>query len=149
MLKLIQGAFMIEIIIPMFLQVLLTFAILFAVGIMRYRSVSKRTVHPKDYVLMTGQDQWPVMMQRLGRAFHNQLEIPLLFYVLAILILVTEVESKLLLNLAWAFVGLRYLHALIHIAYNKVIHRFVVFIVSCLVLLVMWVLFIIEINLIV
>jgi hypothetical protein len=137
---------MIEIIIPVFLQVMLTFAILFAVGYLRLRSVGQRTVHPKDYVLMTGQDQWPVMIQRLGRSFHNQLEVPMLFYVLAILILVTDIESQLLMNLAWVYVGLRYLHALIHIAYNKVIHRFTVYIISCVVLLAMWVLFLFEIN---
>ena len=137
---------MIEIIIPVFLQVMLTFAILFAVGYLRLRSVGQRTVHPKDYVLMTGQDQWPVMIQRLGRSFHNQLEVPMLFYVLAILILVTDIQSQLLMNMAWVYVGLRYLHALIHIAYNKVIHRFTVYIISCLVLLAMWVLFLFEIN---
>ena len=137
---------MIEIIIPVFLQVLLTFGILFTVGFLRYRSVSKRTVHPKDYVLMTGQDQWPVMIQQLGRAFHNQLEMPLLFYVLSLLILVTEVQAQILLNLAWVYVGLRYLHALIHVFYNKVIFRFSVFLISSLVLLAMWVLFVFEIN---
>lgn len=137
---------MIEIIIPVFLQVMLTFAILFTLGVLRYRSVGQRTVHPKDYVLMTGQDQWPVMIQRLGRSFHNQLEVPLLFYVLVILILVTDVKAAMLLNLAWVYVGLRYLHALVHIVYNKVIHRFTIYIISCLVLLVMWFLFLFEIN---
>ncbi len=137
---------MIEIMIPVFLQVMLTFAILFVLGILRYRSVSQRTVHPKDYVLMTGQDQWPVNIQRLGRSFHNQLEVPLLFYVLALAILVTEVQDDLLLTLAWVYVGLRYVHALIHIVYNKVVHRFSIFILSSLVLVVMWVLFLFEIN---
>lgn len=137
---------MTELIIPVFFQVMLTFGILFTLGILRYRSVSNRSVHPKDYVLMTGQDQWPVMIQRLGRSFHNQLEVPMLFYLLVMLMLVTEVQDSLLLNLAWLYVGLRYLHALIHIVYNKVIHRFTVFIISCGVLVAMWFLFIFEIN---
>ena len=137
---------MTELIIPVFFQVMLTFGILFTLGILRYRSVSNRSVHPKDYVLMTGQDQWPVMIQRLGRSFHNQLEVPMLFYLLVVLMLVTEVQDSLLLNLAWLYVGLRYLHALIHIVYNKVIHRFTVFIISCGVLVAMWFLFIFEIN---
>ena len=137
---------MTALIIPVFFQVMLTFGILFTLGILRYRSVSNRSVHPKDYVLMTGQDQWPVMIQRLGRSFHNQLEVPILFYLLVVLMLITEVQDNLLLNLAWLYVGLRYLHALIHIVYNKVIHRFTVFIISCGVLVAMWVLFIFEIN---
>ncbi|MGJ8663343.1 MAG: MAPEG family protein [Marinicella sp.] len=135
---------MIQILIPVFLQVMLTFGILFVLGILRYLSVGKRTVHPKDYVLMTGQDQWPVMIQKLGRSFHNQLEVPILFYVLAVLILVTGIESPQLLTMAWVYVGLRYLHALIHISYNKVIHRFGVFIISCGWLIAMWIMFILE-----
>lgn len=137
---------MTAIIIPVFLQVILTFILLFTLGFMRFRSIGQRTVNPKDYVLMTGQDQWPVMMQRLSRSFQNQLEIPVLFYVLAALVLVTGVQSVMLLNLAWAYVGLRYLHALVHVAYNNVLHRFSVFVISCLVLLVMWVLFIAELS---
>ena len=57
-----------------------------------------------------------------------------------------KVQSTLILNLAWIYVGLRYLHAFIHIVYNQVMHRFLVYITSCLVLLAMWVLFLFEIN---
>lgn len=137
---------MTAIIIPVFLQIILTFILLFTLGFMRFRSIGQRTVNPKDYVLMTGQDQWPVMMQRLSRSFQNQLEMPVLFYVLAVLILVTGVQSVMLLNLAWAYVGLRYLHALVHVVYNNVLYRFSVFVISCLVLLVMWMLFIAELS---
>ncbi|MCB1582367.1 MAG: MAPEG family protein [Marinicella sp.] len=127
-----------QLLIPMFLQVLLTFGILFASGFLRYRSVGKRTVNPKDYVLMTGQDQWPVLIQKLGRSFHNQLEVPLLFYVWTLMTLLTGIESQILLYMAWAYVGLRYVHAFIHIGYNNVLHRFSVFLISCLLLLSMW-----------
>lgn len=127
-----------QLLIPMFLQVLLTFAILFASGYLRYRSVGKKTVNPKDYVLMTGQDQWPELLQKLGRSFHNQLEVPVLFYVWVVMVLVTGVESVTLLYMAWGYVVLRYIHAFIHIVYNNVLHRFTVFLVSCLLLLTMW-----------
>jgi len=137
---------MMALMIPVFLQILLTFVLLFSVGFMRYRSVANRTVKPKDYVLMTGQDQWPVMIQRLGRSFQNQLEMPLLFYVLALLILITGVQSMTLVSLAWIYVGLRYIHAFIHVIYNRVTHRFAVFLVSSLVLLVMWVWFMVELS---
>lgn len=137
---------MIQIILPVFLQISLTFGILFVLGYLRFRSVGQKKVHPRDYVLMTGQEQWPVMVQRLGRSFHNQLEVPLLFYVLALMILVTGTESSLLLNMSWIYVALRYVHAFIHIVYNQVMHRFLVYIISCMVLLAMWVLFLFEVN---
>lgn len=126
------------IIIPVFFQVLLTFVILFSLGYLRFRSVSQRTVHPKDYVLMTGRENWPVAIQRLGRSFQNQLEVPMLFYVLALFIVVTGLQSPTLLFMAWVYVGLRYVHAFIHIIFNTVLYRFSVFLLSTILLLVMW-----------
>jgi len=41
--------------------------------------------------------------------------------------------------LAWAYVGLRYIHSFIHITYNRVLHRFAVFVFSSVVLFALWV----------
>lgn len=137
---------MTSMIFPVFFQVLLTFMIMFTMGFMRFRSVKQRTVNPKDYVLMTGQEKWPEMIQRVSRSFHNQLEVPLLFYVLVAMVLITGVNMPLMVTLSWVYVGLRYVHALVHLSYNNVLHRFGVFVISCLLLLVMWVLFMLELN---
>ena len=137
---------MTSMIFPVFFQVLLTFIIMFTMGFMRFRSVKQRTVNPKDYVLMTGQEKWPEMIQRVSRSFHNQLEVPLLFYVLVAMVLITGVSMPLMVTLSWVYVGLRYVHALVHLSYNNVLHRFGVFVISCLLLLAMWVMFILELN---
>jgi hypothetical protein len=63
---------------------------------------------------------------------------PVLFYVVGILILQTGQTGILTLSLAWAYVALRYLHSYIHLSSNKVIHRFRVYVLSCLVLIALW-----------
>jgi hypothetical protein len=43
-----------------------------------------------------------------------------------------------LLVLSWLYVALRVLHSLIHCTYNRVMHRFAVFVASMVVLFVIW-----------
>jgi len=39
---------------------------------------------------------------------------------------------------AWIYVALRCVHSFIHLTYNRVIHRFVVYALSAVVLFVLW-----------
>ena len=68
----------------------------------------------------------------------NLFEIPVLFYVLVTLLYVTAAADTGYLVGAWAFVVLRALHSLIHTSYNRVMHRFPVYVLSTLVLWGMW-----------
>ena len=130
-----------DIIYPVFSLVMLTFIVAFATGISRVISVRRREVNPKYYILMTG-DTPPDYVQKIGRNFANLLETPILFYLLAALVVALKIDSALMLNLAWLYVGLRLVHTLIHISYNYVIHRFMAFVLSMLTLLAMWIEFI-------
>ena len=130
-----------DIIYPVFSLVMLTFIVAFATGISRVISVRRREVNPNHYILMTG-DTPPDYVQKIGRNFANLLETPILFYLLAALVVALKIDSALMLNLAWLYVGLRLVHTLIHISYNYVIHRFMAFVLSMLTLLAMWIEFI-------
>jgi hypothetical protein len=46
-----------------------------------------------------------------------------------------------LLVLAWVYVGLRALHSLVHLTYNNVMHRLIVFAAGNVVLAALWVAF--------
>ena len=70
--------------------------------------------------------------------FSNLFEVPVLFYVLCTLVFVSQAVTPLLLGGAWAFVTLRVVHSLIHCTYNRVIHRFTVYVLSTLILFAMW-----------
>ena len=69
--------------------------------------------------------------------FKNLFELPVIFYALCLYLTVTLQVDSLYVNCAWAFVVLRVLHSLIHCSYNKVAHRFAVYILSSIALWVM------------
>lgn len=73
-----------------------------------------------------------------GENYNHQFEMPVLFYALCLGVMVSGLGDGLTVQLAWAFVALRFVHHLIHVTYNKVMHRFAVFMLSGLVLLVMF-----------
>jgi len=74
--------------------------------------------------------------------FRNLFEVPVLFYVLCIALAVTGATTPGLVVAAWAYVALRALHSAIHVSYNRVTHRFLVYVASTLLLFGMWAVFV-------
>lgn len=128
---------------PVFVQIALTFVLLVAMGRARARSARRGEVKIKDIAL--GQRAWPDRVTQISNAFHNQLELPVLFYVLVAFVIITRTADTVLLLMAWAFVALRLLHAWIHVTHNNVIRRFYVYIAGGVVLIAMWVVFAVRI----
>jgi hypothetical protein len=73
--------------------------------------------------------------------FRNLFEVPVLFYLLCVAIALNGASAPGFVAAAWAYVGLRALHSLIHVTYNRVIHRFLVYVASTLLLFGMWIAF--------
>jgi hypothetical protein len=133
------------ILLPLFVQVALTLFLLFWTGRARVAAVRRGDVHPRDIALR--QPNWPKQETQIANAYHNQLELPVLFYVLTILAIITRHADLLFVVLAWVFVILRLAHAYIHLTSNHVGRRFAAFAASVVVLLIMWVIFILQIML--
>lgn len=74
--------------------------------------------------------------------FRNLFEVPVLFYVLCIALAVSGGSTPGLVTAAWAYVGLRALHSLIHVTYNRVTHRFLVYVASTVLVFGMWIAFV-------
>jgi len=130
---------------PLFVEVLLTLALLLWLGSARFRLVSGGKVHPRDIVL--GQPNWPKRETQIGNAYHNQFQLPVLFYVLTILALVTKHADLAFVVMAWIFVALRLVHVGIHVTSNRLIHRFGAFAAGTAVLFIMWIIFAVRILL--
>lgn len=124
--------------LAMFAMVVLTLVVGLITLSSRMKSVKAGDVKVRFYKLMQGQEL-PEYVAKTGRNFNNQFEVPVLFYAIAILHIVMQVESGLGLILAWVFVALRYVHAFIHITYNHILHRMLVFFTSFFVVVAMWV----------
>lgn len=70
--------------------------------------------------------------------FRNLFEVPVLFYVLCIAVVVNGGSTRGMVLAAWAYVILRALHSLIQTTTNRVTHRFLVYVSSTLLLFAMW-----------
>lgn len=122
---------------PVFAMVALTGFSLFRLGFARMRAVRRREASLRYYA--TFQDgREPDHIRVLARHYDNLFEAPLLFYVAAVLVLVTGTEGALTVGLAWAYVVLRGIHTVIHTTTNDVPWRFRVFGLSWIVLLALW-----------
>lgn len=125
------------ILLPMFVQVGLSFVLLFWMGGLRYRALRLGQVDPHQVRLR--EPNWPPRVLQVANAYHNQLELPVLFYVVVLLALVTETLDTVLLVLSWLFVLSRLIHAYIHVTSNRLDRRTGVFGVGAIALLLMWV----------
>ena len=81
----------------------------------------------------------PVEVGLPNRNYMNLLEFPLLAYVACVMAYVATSVTPLMVQLAWAYVGLRALHSAIHLSYNHVAHRALAFCASNAVLVVQWI----------
>jgi hypothetical protein len=114
-------------------------------ALLRRRALTAGEVRPRDIALR--EPNWPPRVTQIANAFHNQLELPVLFYVLTILAWITRQADLLFVVMAWLFVGLRLVHAYIHVTDNYLRRRGLAFIVGALVLALMWAIFIVRILL--
>ena len=128
------------VLLPLFVQVVLTFVLLLWTERVRVRAIRRGEVHMRDIALR--EPNWGKRETQIANAYHNQLELPLLFYVLTILAWITKQADLLFVVLAWVFVVLRLLHAAIHVTSNRLSQRFAMFAASVIVLFVMWAIFI-------
>ena len=127
---------------PVFVQVALTFVLLFCGGIARARAGRAGTVAARDVALR--QPNWPERPTQLINAYQNQLELPLLFYLLVVAAFFSAHMTVVLVVLAWAFVATRLVHALIHVTTNEMKRRFFAFLAGVVILALMWLLFLLD-----
>jgi len=131
------------VLLPVFVQVALTFALLFWMASVRRGSVSRGETKIRDIAL--GQPNWPDQPTQISNSYNSQFQIPLLFYVVVILAWITRQADAVFVVLEWLFVLLRIGHAYVHTTSNYVPTRFKIFAAGIFVLLIMWVYFVFKI----
>lgn len=131
------------ILLPVFVLIALTFALAVWMGYERNRAIYAKEVRIKDIALT--KESWPARAKQVSNAYHNQFELPVLFYVLVALALITKKADLIFVVLSWVFVLSHIVHAYIHTTSNRVPRRFFVYVVGLLVLLVMWAIFAVQI----
>jgi hypothetical protein len=135
------------VLLPVFVQVGLTFALLFWMAGSRGKALSSGETKRRDIAL--GQSNWPEGATQIGNCFRNQFELPLLFYALIALALPLRHADLIIVMLSWVFVVTRFVHAGIFVSSNELRQRSSAWFAGALVLLAMWVYFALKILLLI
>ncbi len=125
--------------LPLLAQVVLTFIVMLVMYRKRVAEMKTKRIHPQRTKSRSMTHGVLTDSETAANNYANLFESPVLFYTAILLTLILMVQDSILVALAWTYVGSRYLHSFIHITYNRVMHRFSVFIFSSFVLLAMWV----------
>lgn len=123
---------------PMVAQVALTALVWICLYVQRLGEMSARRIDPQS--VRTSRHAAGVL-ENVAAAdnFKNLFEVPVLFFAACLTLLATGRTGSLALALAWAFVTFRALHSLIHLTYNRVVHRFAAYALSTLCAFALWV----------
>ncbi len=123
---------------PVFALVTLTFVVWITLYVRRVHFMQKNRVNPQR--VSTRAKAVAELQSVAGPSdnLQNLFEVPVLFYVLVLLLYVTKRVDDVYLIGAWVFVVLRYLHSFIHCSYNRVMHRFLVYLASSFIIWFMW-----------
>ncbi|MCF6189228.1 MAG: MAPEG family protein [Cocleimonas sp.] len=124
--------------LPMIGMIFLTFGVMLWMLKLRYRAVLQDGLNPQYFRLYKGA-KLPDYLAKVTQHYDNLLEMPIFFYVAILLLIVLKNIDPFYVALSWAFFLTRLLHSYIHTTNNKLMHRKNVFIVSTLVLMVLWV----------
>lgn len=133
------------VLLPVFVQVGLTFFLLLWMAGARAGAVRRGETKLKDVALR--QPNWPAKTTQIGNCFANQFEIPVPFYVLIAVALPLRRADLVIVMLSWVFVVTRFAHAGIFVTSNDVRTRSLAWFAGALVLFAMWVYFALKILL--
>jgi hypothetical protein len=118
---------------PFFAMILLTFLVWVYMYIRRIAFIQGNKLSPKD-LAVAGRlaELSPPEVSNPSDNFKNLFEIPVLFYVLALFLFVSNEVDGAYVNAAWIFVGFRALHSAVHCTFNLVMLRFYLYLFSTL-----------------
>jgi hypothetical protein len=134
------------VLLPVFVLVGLTFALLFWMAGVRTRALKSREVRLKDIALG---NNWPAGVAQIGNCYSNQFELPLLFYILIAIALPLRHADLVIVLLSWVFVVTRFAHAGIFVSSNNVQRRSLAWFAGVIVLFAMWLYFALRILLLI
>jgi hypothetical protein len=135
------------VLLPVFAQIALTFALLIGMVFGRRSALVSGETRIRDIALR--EPNWPKRATQIANCFSNQFELPVLFYVLIALALPLRHADLFIVLMSWVFVVSRLAHAGIFVTSNDLGQRSTIWLAGMLVLLAMWIYFALKILLLI
>ena len=129
---------------PTFALVALIFAVWLTLFFQRMAHMRRNPPRAGDFATGAAAMSYFEPVEMAANNLRNLFEMPVLYFALVPLLLVTGEAGTVQVALAWAYVALRAVHSWIHIGTKRVPHRFLVYLASCALLSAMWIGFAVE-----
>ena len=127
------------ILLPLLAMVFLTFVVWIYLYALRIPEIKRLGIDPDELQDRAESHKLLTVSGAASNNLKNLFEVPILFYLAAMIAMLLMIQDDLLVWLAWGFVILRLVHSAIHCTYNRVMHRFFAYLISCLFLMFMWI----------
>lgn len=122
----------------------LIFVVWFVLLRKRFAHIAANRPTAADFADVEAVSRYFRPVERPAQNLANLFEMPVLYFALAPLLILTGCASTAQVALAWIFVGFRLAHTVIHIGPNMIMARARVYIASNIVLFAMWVGFVVD-----
>ena len=129
---------------PTFALVVLIYVIWLVMYVQRFALMKRTPPTPEDFAMMDGGRRYFAPVEMPAENLINLFEMPVLFFALVPLLLITHQANHIQVALAWAYVLLRAAHSVVQIVIRRVPLRFLVYVLSCAVLSAMWIGFAVD-----
>ncbi len=124
-----------QLVAPMIALIILTF---FVWCLMYYRRLSYVIQHKIHANKLETPEQCqsvlPEYVNKPSNNFKNLFEVPVVFYVLSSIAIITNSADNTVIYLAWAFVVARIIHSIFHCYSKSVMARFYMYLISSIIL---------------
>ena len=129
---------------PTFALVALIFTMFLVMFYDRGRHTRANPPRESDFASGEAAQRYFQPVEMSGNNYRNLFEMPLLYFALVPLLLITRQADHLQVALAWVYVILRIVHSFIHIGPKVVTWRAGAFALSAFVLMAMWIIFFVD-----
>jgi hypothetical protein len=136
-----------DILWPSLVLVALIFAVWLTLFVQRMGHLRRNPPRPEDFATGEAALRYFEPVEMPANNLRNLFEMPVLYFALVPLLLITQHASAAQVALAWTYVALRAIHSFIHIGPKRVQPRFFAYLASCAALSAMWIGFVIDIAL--
>ena len=130
---------------PTVALVVVIYAVWFLMYQQRFAHMKRTPPRPEEFASGEAAMRYFQPVEMPANNFRNLFELPVLYFGLVPLLLVTNTATDIQVALAWAFVALRVVHSWIHSGSGPVQRRFMVYLAGSVVLLAMWIGFAVDI----
>ncbi len=119
---------------PMLLMFMLTIAVWLYMYVKRIALIRAHGLHADEVTQQKLAEISPPDVANPSDNLKNLFEVPTIFYAFVVYLFVTSQVDDLYIAGCWTFAGLRVAHSVIHCTFNNVMLRFLVYVLSTLLL---------------